>query len=68
MAAIDDGPVVQLYVLTVSPETATRRWKASLLRHASGAVVEQHEFDNPLALARYLAQASMRPPPREGLR
>lgn len=68
MAASDDNRVTLLYVLTVSPETASRRWSASLLRQVPGAAVEQHEFDNPLALARFLAQVSMRPPPREGLR
>lgn len=68
MAANDENRVTLLYVLTVSPETSTRRWSASLLRHAPGAAVEQHEFDNPLALARFLAQVSMGPPPREGLR
>lgn len=68
MATRDDNPALLLYVLKVSPETATRRWSASLLGQSPGRTVEEHEFDNPLALARFLAQVSMRPPPREGLR
>ncbi|HQR54951.1 MAG TPA: hypothetical protein PLW72_03130 [Burkholderiaceae bacterium] len=68
MATRDDNPALLLYVLKVSPETATRRWSASLLGQSPGRPVEEHEFDNPLALARFLAQVSMHAPPREGLR
>jgi hypothetical protein len=68
MVANDDIPAALIFVLAVSPETGTRRWSASLLRHVPGKAAEQLEFDNPLALARFLAQMTMRTPPREGLR
>jgi hypothetical protein len=55
-----------LFVLTVEPETPQRRWHARLVQHGSASEVAR-EFDNPLELARYVAQLSL-PPPAGGLR
>lgn len=55
-----------LFVLTVEPATPQRRWRARLVQHGTASEVIR-EFENPLELARYVAQLSL-PPLGGGLR
>jgi hypothetical protein len=47
------------FVLTVEPETSGRRWRALLVQQVPGSPDVRHEFDNPVELARYVAQVSI---------
>lgn len=68
MTQTDAFPDQLLFVLTVEPETPGRRWRAHLVQQAPGAGEVRHEFDNPLELARYVAQVSIPRAPGGGLR
>lgn len=60
-----------LFVLTIEPERPGHRWRARLVQYAPTLPADgviPTEFENPLELARYVAQVSIGKPVSGGLR